>query len=197
MATRPSDTELTGDMEETDVDDFFMQASNPRSLRSFDEDDRSIMDALQTVFPLYAEDAYMAWGPIRGIPFNYKYTISHVLPDVLKILDRLMQDESGTLSNSFITQEFPAIWHLRWEDDKLEIRSEWNIPPGTSAPFPEHPPLVLGKRAFISEWKQVLGAALRALTDAGYTEAHLSDLAKLRQVYEDIHEPGVLYRSQG
>jgi hypothetical protein len=176
------------------MNEFIMQASNPRSLRVLDEEDQDILDALQTVFPLQAEDAYMIWSSTH-IPLGYKYTVSYLLPEVLEILDRLMRDESGSLTSHYPTQEFPAIWHMRWARDDLRIRFEWHAPPsGTQPPLPAHPPLTLSKRAFISEWKQVLGVALRALTNAGYTEEHLSDLAKLQRVYESIAESGVLYQ---
>jgi hypothetical protein len=176
------------------MNDFIMQASSPRSLRTFDGDDRDILDALQTVFPLQAESAYMVCVSVP-IRLNYKYTVSHLLPGVLEILERLMRDESGSLTDQCPAQEFPAVWHIQWMADELRIRFEWRTPPsGTQPMLPAHPMLILSKNAFISEWKQVLGVALRALTDAGYTDDHLSDLAKLRRMYEGIAEPGVLYR---
>lgn len=177
------------------MNDLVIQASNPRSLRAFDEEDADILDALQTVFPLRTEHAYMVWDSVP-IPLNYKYTVSYLLPGVLDSLDRLMRDESGSVTSQCPAQEFPAIWHMHWAADELQIQFEWRTPPsGTPQILTAHPTLLLSKSAFVSEWKQVLGIALGALTGAGYRDEHLCDLAKLRRVYESILEPGVLYRS--
>jgi hypothetical protein len=174
--------------------DFYVQASNPRSLRVFDEADTLIEEAMQSVFPMWTEDAYMVWDGVR-VPLGYKYTLSLMLSDVLTILERLMQHKSGSMTSHWPVQEFAAIWHLRWHEAELEIQAEWNTAPcGLQALLAAHPTLIVDKAAFISEWKQILGVVLEALTQAGYREDRLVDLARLREVHAQIHEYGVLYR---
>jgi hypothetical protein len=175
----------------SEVDRFIVQASNPRSLTSFDDEDCDIMDAIQTIFPMQAEYAYIVWQHVH-IPVNYKYTMSHFLPSIVDAIDRLMQSDAGTLVSESLAQELPAVWYMSWTGDELNVRFEWRTPPGQT--LVAHPTLNLSKSAFVNEWKQVLGVVLRALSTAGYTDEHLSDLDRLRRVYESIPQPGVLYR---
>jgi hypothetical protein len=175
-----------------------MQASNPRTLRVIDEEDEHIGDALQTVFPMWTEDAYMVWNGVH-VPISYKYTLSFLIQDAVVMLERLSHDELGELEIRWPSDDFAATWHLTWEAERLEIRTKWEpnaVVGGTEGLLNARPTVHIAKQSFISEWKEVLGVALRALTDAGYTEAHLADLAKLRRVHESIREPGILYREQ-
>jgi hypothetical protein len=174
--------------------DFRMQAGCPRSAHVLDEEDENVCSAMQSVFPLNAESAYMVWNGVH-VPLGYKYTVSFMIQDIVLILDRLATEDVGQMTNRWPVQELAAVWHLQWEGEVLEIRSEWTTAPGgTEAQLARHPSLTMNKAAFISEWKQVLAVVLEALTKAGYGDAQLADLAKLREVYRAIREPGVLYR---
>jgi hypothetical protein len=173
---------------------FRVQASNPRALQVFDEEDGHIGDALETVFPMETENAYMVWNWVH-VPIGYKYTFSFLIQDVVMMLDTLLREASGALTINWPSNEFAATWRMTWDAKNVDIRAEWNsVIGGTEALLNARPTVALAKGAFISEWKQVLGVSLHALTDAGYTDAQLSDLPRLRQVYESIREPGVLYR---
>jgi len=174
---------------------FWIQACNPRSIRALDEEDESIFDALQNVFPMWTEEAFMVWDRIH-IPLGYKYIISFIIYDVLEILEALMHQEQGTLEVTWPSNDFAGCWQIHWEGQEIEIHARWDSMVGRSESLLNAlPPLVMNKNDFVSEWKQVLGFALRALTEAGYQESQLRDLAMLRRVYEAIEQPGILYRT--
>jgi hypothetical protein len=176
------------------VSNFRIQASNPQWSRVINEEDEHIGDAMQTVFPMWTEEAYMVWNGIH-IPMSYKYTFSFLIQDALMILEALSRETSGALTNHWPSDDFSAMWHMKWDIRNVDIQAEWEtVLGGTVALLNARPTVSIEKGAFISEWKQVLGVALRALTEAGYTNDRLSDLARLRRVYESIREPGVLYR---
>lgn len=173
---------------------FQIQASNPRALQAFDPDDHSVLDAMQTVFPMNTEDAYMVWNGIH-IPLSYKYTVSFMMSDVLAIIRRLTSDATGILSNRWPTNDLEATWYIQWTGEDLAIRSEWEAVVGNTAHLlAARPTIAMNKQEFISEWKQVLGISLRALQHAGYTDKHLIDILELEVIYRSISEPGVLYR---
>jgi hypothetical protein len=173
---------------------FRVQASNPRWRRVFNEEDGHIGDALETVFPMQTEDAYMVWNWVH-VPIGYKHTLSFLIQDAVMILEELSQKVSGSLINRWPSNNFAATWHMQWDAENLRIQAEWeSVVGGTEALLNARPIVIIKKGAFISEWKQVLGVALHALTDAGYTDGDLNDLERLRRVYESIPEPGILYQ---
>ena len=111
------------------------------------------------------------------------------------ILEEISQQASGTLTNQWPSDDFSSTWDMTWDVKSIDIRAQWeSVLGGTEALLNTRPIVNVGKDDFVSEWKQVLGVALRALTEAGYTDDRLIDLARLRRVYESIREPGVLYR---
>jgi hypothetical protein len=173
---------------------FRIQASNPRWLRVFNKEDNNICDAMQTVFPSLTEYAYMVWNGIH-IPMDYKYIVSFLVQDAIMILEAVSKEARGSLSNRWPSNDFASTWHMNWSAESLEIQADWeSVLGGTEALLNARPIVRMGKDAFMSEWKQVLGIAFHALIDAGYTNRDLSDLERLRQMYESISEPGVLYR---
>jgi hypothetical protein len=173
---------------------FWIQASNPKSLRTLSEEDQSIFDAVETVFPLITEEAFLVWHHVH-VPLSYKYTISFLITDVVNMAEMLMRNDSGELTINWPASEFRVTWEMKWHGTALQIHAQWESTLGsTESLLSAHPTLSIDKNAFISEWKQVLGITLKALTDAGYTEKQLSDLARLREVHDGISEPGILYR---
>lgn len=173
---------------------FHLQASHPRSIHIVDESDRSILDAIETVFLQRTEYAYMVWNWIH-IPLTYKYTLSLLIPDALMMLDQLLQKPSGSLTIHWPAQEFSAKWQLEWESDELTIRSEWHSVIGaTEGLLSERPLLEIDKAAFIAEWQELLGVVLAALVNAGYHDDQLIDLPKLREIHDRIQGSGILYK---
>lgn len=61
--------------------DFFIQVSKPICLNKFDKKDKTLSDAMETIFPLLTEKAIIMWNHIP-ILLSYKYDISFML-DVL------------------------------------------------------------------------------------------------------------------
>jgi hypothetical protein len=173
---------------------FWIQASNPRSVRQFDEEDHSVSEALETVFPLWAEEAILVWHHVH-VPLSYKSTISFMIDDILSMLDGLMRNRSGNVKITWPSNEFAVVWHTRWENNHLEIRTEWNTVIGfTESLLAARSTLNIDKNVFVCEWKQVLGITLNALLEAGYRQEHLVDMSKLQRIYEQISEPGILYK---
>ena len=41
---------------------FYIQANNPKVLKEYNAEDKSIADAMETIFPLYTESAILMWN---------------------------------------------------------------------------------------------------------------------------------------
>jgi hypothetical protein len=184
------------DVETTNMD-FWIQASNPILLKVVDEEDHTISDAMETVFPMITEDAYLVWHHVH-IPLNYKYTFSCMIDDVLVIIEALTSSASGELTNYWPVQELAAEWRMKWDSNRLEIDTKWDTVVGnTESLLAARPKLTIDKDAFIAEWKPLLGMVLKALTDAGYRDEQLTDLARLRRIHDAIPTAGILYSTEG
>jgi hypothetical protein len=172
---------------------FWIQASNPKSLSVINEEDLSIYDALQTVFPLITEDAYLVWHHVH-IPLGYKYDVSVIITEALDMIEALKRGDSGEIAVTWPSNTFRVDWQIRWNGATLQIDAKWeNVVGFTESLLSARPTLTIGKDEFISEWKQLLGVALKALTDAGYRDEQLVDLPRLRRIHDEIRNPGILY----
>jgi hypothetical protein len=58
-------------------------------LRVRRDEDEHIGDAIQTVFPMWTEDAYLVWNGVH-VPISYKYTLSFLIQDVVTMLERFV-----------------------------------------------------------------------------------------------------------
>lgn len=173
---------------------FNMQASNPRTIPALNATDESIGEAMETIFPLSTESAYMIWNGIH-IPIDYKYALSFLLADIVMMLERLGQPGVGELTIHWPSNDFSATWRLKWDEHHLRITTEWHSVVGSvEALLAERSTLDIDKEEFVFEWKQVLGVLLHALVQAGYDDERLQDLPKLRAVHGSIREPGKLYK---
>ena len=57
---------------------FYIQASNPRFIESISYEVESLSDAVESIFPLNTENAFLVWNYI-SVPLSYKYDISYML----------------------------------------------------------------------------------------------------------------------
>ncbi len=173
---------------------FFVQASNPRTLRALDAEDESLSDALQTVFPFDTEQALIVWNHIR-IPLDYKYDLSLMAADVVGIIEMIQVSPQGRHTVHWPSSTFSAIWDMQWSSGILTIHSEWHCVLGsTEALLTGKPDVELPSDDFVAEWKRPLQFAERALTEAGYDVGEIRGLARLRTVLARCVRDGVLYR---
>jgi len=175
--------------------EFRLQASNPRTLLATNPDDTKIDEAMETVFPMLAEDAIMVWAGVH-IPLDYKYVISWMFSDILIMLGKLLTETTGQWCNRWPVQEFEVTWKMAWDGDRLEIHSEWQSTPNFTESILAGRPstIVVNKSDFVAEWKQPLCIIEQAIRKAGYDESQLVDLSELRRMIDAIPRSGILYR---
>ena len=180
---------------------FSVQASNPRFSGQYDPEDDSLAYALETCFSIDEEDAFMKWNYVF-IPLNYKYDVSYILYDCLRMLEALLGNQHGEHLLDFVEQSFFARWNMSWEEDNLTIVSQWDSVPGTIEPLlNERNVLEISKTAFINEWRMLLAKVIEALTACGYNESAVSQYKQfeheyglLKDIYSRIDGVGRCYK---
>lgn len=82
-------------------------------------------DAIESIFPLDTEHLILTWNNIL-IPLNYKYDISLMVLDFVRILHFLREEEDDKLAIHWASSTFASIWQMKKEDNFISIKSYWN-----------------------------------------------------------------------
>lgn len=173
---------------------FYIQVNNPKVLKEYNTEDKSIADAMETIFPLYTESAILMWNHI-SIPLSYKYDISYMMDDVLDLLESFMQAKNGKIIIHWLPDTFRSDWEVVWEDGKVEIDSHWESVTGNLEELLNaNAQISLKITKFMAEWKQIFHIILFSLKENGYTESKIFNMEKLEKQYEAITESGILYQ---
>jgi len=174
--------------------DFTIQASLPRNTSTYCVEDKKISEAIETVFPMMTEDAFMVWNTIY-IPLSYKYDISYMIDDILMMLRKLREDTNGgTMQIAWPSDTFAAKWDLKWDNKTLIINTRWNCVSGhVEKLLNESNSMQIEIRDFITEWKSVLKVLIDNLLACGYCESNLSDINGLYDEFNAIDNYGAFY----
>lgn len=172
---------------------FFIQANNPRYGTSISGDDASLADAIESAFPLATESAIMFWNYI-GVPLSYKYDISYMIDDVLKLLSNLQNQNHGRIMIRWLPDTFRCDWIIVWKEQRMVIESKWEHTMGhLEKVLNETPSISLSISEFVKEWKAILIILEKALTSCGYNEKSFYAMKQLVEQRRSIQGNGVLY----
>ncbi len=176
---------------------FWIQANCPRFNGKFDNDDETLCEAIETVFPLRTEDALLVWKG-AGKRLGYKYDLSVMLIDILNMIEKLNVSNKGKLSIHWPSNTFPEIWDMDWCDNLLRIKTKLNFVNEQEVETridQANSEITIEKDAFIYEWKYVLMIIINALKSSGYNGENLPEFKRLIYIENSIQELGVLYRT--
>ena len=173
---------------------FYIQTSNPKTRCMADCNDKTLAEAIESIFLLNTESAILMWNHI-GIPLSYKYDISYMMDDILILLNSLQSRERGELAIQWLPDTFRCDWTIRWDMEKLDIQSRWENTVGhLEALLNERPNIALKKEDFIREWKSILGIVITSLRNYGYDVKGIKGMKQLIKQYEGISGNGILYK---
>ena len=173
--------------------DFYIQASCPQRIEIFNETDSNLWDAIESIYPLYCESAFIMWKGI-AISLSYKYDISIIMDDILYMLTLLQKEERHSYAVQWPSNTFNHIWELDWKNNELTIHSEWHdLPSSLEEILSENNKIMVDKIQFIREWKKVLSIIKNDLTECGYSSKQIEGLDKLKLIEENVDEFGILY----
>ena len=173
---------------------FCIQASNPKIQCIADCNDKTLADAIESMFSLNTENAILTWNYI-SIPLSYKYDISYMMEDILVLLNALQSRKNGELTIHWLPDTFRCDWTARWTIKELSIWSQWERTVGNlEILLNGSPSISLNKDDFIKEWKSILGIIINGFRKTGYDAEKIRGMKRLIEQYESIDGNGILYR---
>jgi hypothetical protein len=160
---------------------FDIQISNPTSIEIRDRDDNNINEAIQSIFPMENEDCIIIWNNLF-IPVSYKYDISFMINDIIKIVNFIKEGE-GLLEINWASNTFAASWKIGCTSQSIKIESTWDCVGGMSEDLlNENSTLEVEKEVFVKRWKALLFFVKGKLAKAGYNSNNLVDFYELENI---------------
>jgi hypothetical protein len=160
---------------------FDIQISNPTAIEIRDKDDNNILEAIQSIFPLENEYCFIIWNHIF-IPVCYKYDISFMMNDIIRILNFIKKGE-GVLENHWPSNTFSSIWKIECTAHSIKIESTWYQTLGRLTDLlNEHSILEVEKQVFVEKWIALVLFVKSKLEKAGYNSNNLVDFYELENI---------------
>jgi hypothetical protein len=173
--------------------EFFIQTGNPRTEPSWEADDASLSDAIQSVFPLRTEDLVLVWNGIY-VPLGYKYDVSFMVDDVIDLAAEMMAERTGGKEIHWPSNTFAAVWDVRWDAGHVSVAAKWTrVVGGTEMLLAASGSIRLPVTEFLGEWKRPLEVVSDAMHRAGYSASQIPRLAVLDDVVRRLPQTGQLY----
>lgn len=171
---------------------FYIQASNPKSQYVVNMDDETLSDVIESAFPLNTESVILSWNYI-SVPLSYKYDISYMMEDILKLLDALQKAKTGEMIIHWLPDTFRCNWSLNWGNGQLKIHSYWECTVGhLEGNLNQVPNISLPIENFLNEWKEVLHMVINGVENCGYDLT--KEMKQLLEQYNNIKGVGILYQ---
>jgi hypothetical protein len=162
---------------------FWIQVGNPSLSGEFCNEDESLCEAIQSVYPILTEHALLNWNGVF-IPMSYKNDLSIMVDDILYLMYEFQSTNHGQVSLSWPSNTFSSDWEISWNGDDLKIISrEWHDTLGNIIQLlnlPDYQELNVSLSDFVNEWHGILNRLFDDLARSGYTEDNLPDLSRLR-----------------
>lgn len=173
---------------------FYIQASNPKVQNELNFEDECLSDAIESAFLLNTENAILFWNHI-SIPLSYKYDISYMMEDLLRLLHCLQSMDTGEIVIRWLPDTFRCDWSIIWDHGQLQIQSHWECTVGhLENLLNDNSQISISVRDFISEWKEILQTVIKGLDKCGYDEKRIEGMGQLLQQFNSIVDGGVLYK---
>ncbi|MDH6310483.1 hypothetical protein M2451_004011 [Dysgonomonas sp. PFB1-18] len=152
-----------------------IQISNPELSFVKNKDDASIEEALESIFLRNTEYAVLIWENLF-IPLSYKYDISIMAKDFIKILE-FIEGTDSKIEIHWASNTFSSIWYLtKLQNGELEIKSLWVCVLGELRELlTKKSNICVTQIAFSKELRKMLFFLKDCLDKCGYTANELYD----------------------
>lgn len=176
--------------------EFWIQASAPQCTASYSATDMSLSDAMETVFLLETEDAFIVWKH-HFIPLDYKCGFSCIIGDLIDLINAMLVEDAGRMMIEWPCNTFHAKWGVSWTKEDMQIESQWvSVPGGLTELLNQAGPVALKKSSFLAEWRMPLNRVLGALIASGYNRMNFKELSNLERLVSALPQRGYLYREE-
>jgi len=173
--------------------DFWIQAGDPRATGTYSAEDVCVAEALETIFPMFTEDAIIVWKR-WFIPLSYKYGFSCLIDDLIIIVSAVLAVDTGRISVVWPCSEFQARWTVSWTQEDVQIDSEWMSAPGQLLEMLKKAgPVQLKRSEFLAEWKMPFTKIVEALKVSGYNAKNLKDMPSFEWLASALPKGAYLY----
>ncbi len=160
---------------------FKIQISNPEILGIIDENDTNIEEAIQTIYPVETEYAFMIWNHIF-IPLSYKYDISLMIKDFILIYQFLRSEKEKTWQLHWASNTFASYWELIKDGDYIQIKTIWNTVIGKLESVLNSNSEMTIKSALLAQEIQIIIVFIKkSLESVGYNSENLEDFYLLKE----------------
>jgi hypothetical protein len=176
---------------------FAIQTSNPIATGQISDDDMTLGEAIESIFPLLTEFAIIIWHDVY-VPLNYKYDVSVMFEDILAMMSAIATREFGDLSIDWPSNTFCAKWRLSWKANELSIETHWtSVLGGAEEMLNACPQLTMDKNQFLAEWCGLIRIVRNAIFEVSHSSTALGHLSTLDTAICQVTIPGCLYATEG
>lgn len=168
---------------------FKLLISSPLELNMKDNDDRTINEALQTIYPYTKESSvYMKWNNYI-LELNLAAQIADIYSDIASMLHLLNNKNNKKFCIHWGSSSFMAQWHFeRLHDNMVNIKSFWTSVGGNER-IKEirkvSDTVTVHEVSFVNEWIDLLEIIRKDLLKSGYKDdlQDFNELQSLLKVY--------------
>lgn len=154
---------------------FKIQISNPEILAIIDKNDTGIEEAIQTIFPLETEYAFMVWNHIF-IPLSYKYDISLMIKDFILLYKFASNENEKIFALHWASNTFASKWELVKEGDSIQIKTVWfEVIGSLENLLNSHSEMTIESILFVKEIQSMIFFIKKSLESVGYNSKYLDD----------------------
>ena len=176
------------------MSNFFIQASSPGVGTPIPFEFENLADAIETVFRMDTEDAFVNWNGI-SVALSYKYDLPIMLEEMLSMLTKLVSTTTGECRVEWYSNTFKATWNLAWRDGTVRCTAVWDaVAGGVQELLNESGEVQMPLSRFISEWKRPLEIVDEALAGSSSARDTLPGLSGLQELLPKLGRVGILYR---
>jgi hypothetical protein len=104
---------------------FELQLNSPKILSINEEESMNLEDAIESAFPLKTENLVLIWNNI-SIPLTYKYDVSIMIFDFMRIISFLKEDDATRLEIHWASNTFATIWEINKKNNSVYIKTKWS-----------------------------------------------------------------------
>ncbi|MBL7997878.1 MAG: hypothetical protein JNL32_04485 [Candidatus Kapabacteria bacterium] len=164
---------------------FELKINNPTILRVDDNECiLSLDDAIESIFPLETEHLVLIWNEVI-IPLSFKYDISLMVLDFIKIFQFTKDNQSSRLEIHWASNTFAAIWNFEKSKYSVNINTVWrSVIGGTEDILNVKNKNEVSIDNLQKEIMKLLRFLKYAIEKSGVNSNLIEDFEKLREIFD-------------
>ena len=118
-----------------------------------------------------------------------------MIEDIMRIIDSIQRKNLGKLNVRWLPDTFRTDWDIEWDSEHICIISQWEHTVGCLEKLlNKENKIIIKKRDFVYEWKELLSVLIRGLLHCGYDKKTILGMEDIIKLYNSIEESGCIYK---